>query len=230
MQRSPHLNRQVRKPTTIPHHPANPSRGSAPRRSQRLLLQKTSNYSSSDDFSGRDVVRNIRAEVFRAAAIFDLISCGNHPDPRTAMRSGERKRVLDDDGEEGEVFELVPKENWVFSTPTQQRIERPKPKESQMVPALLHTTSKYKTLYEMGEGPSAKIMRQNVVESDVGCFRRMARFHINHGEALLQTSLVTEKVSAQRFCFVVYGVSAVFYFCETPLEEKKTVLLVQQQQ
>lgn len=149
-------------------------------------------------------MQQIRENIFKAAAAFDLISRGGTDATRMGSTGKEQQRVVYE--EKG--FQTVPEEDWVFSTPEQQKIKPVKLKKTQLVPALLHTTSRNKTLYEMREefkparagctGPFSKMARRDAVEVDVGYVRQVAQFPMRQREEVMQISPIVEEVSAPK--------------------------------
>lgn len=188
----------------------------APRRSQRLLQKHddtkatttTSSiftdilcrYEQQLQHTERKIVRQLRVNVYKAAAAFDLISRGG-TDATTMGSTGKKQQrvVFEEKG-----FPTVPPDEWVYSTPEQQKIRPVKVKKTQLVPALLHTTSRNKTLYEMREefkptragctGPFSKMARRDAVEFDVGYVRQVAQFPMRQTEEVMQISPIVQEV------------------------------------
>lgn len=144
-----------------------------------------------------DVEKTSRLDIYKAATVVDLISTGKYQ--RTeAMASGRSNRCRRQLVDVEMPFRPVPANEWVFTTPEQQKIPGQKPKPTQMVPAFLHTTSKNKTLYEMKDDFKVepfqlnKMPRAGLMDFDVGCVRNTVKFAMmseqGQGDAATSTS------------------------------------------
>lgn len=192
---------RLRRPADVPPPPS--QRPVAPRRSQRLRKDSAAN---GEDLSSRLrlALRESVAEVFEEAAAIDwLFRTG-----KTAkMGSVERKRA---EGVEGGRFEPIPPEKWVYRTPDkgQSLPKVGKSGESKMIPVLLRTTNRCKTLYQLDEQEGfRKVLRGDGI--NIGNARRIASFVTSRDESdamrvqvspLLNT--MYEEVSVSCFQFV----------------------------
>lgn len=193
--RASRVRREARKPFAAPIAPSppHPSENPARRRSRRLLARQ-----ESAGFCCRlarvltcrpaSVAEELRGEISAAAAAVDSVSRGGNPD----MGSVEKRR-RQEGGAPGAPGPLVAPGDWVFRTPENRRTEPVRPRATQMMPALLHTTSRNKTLYEVeGDGFPGKVPRREPVEFDMGSVRRLGRFPVARQAG--QMSPVVEEV------------------------------------
>lgn len=131
----------------------------------------------------RDVIGDVYLEIYRAAALVDLRSTGKCYE--TGLGISEQQQ-FDFQTEAQELpHQPVPPHEWKFSTPEQQKIKPQKPKQAQIVPAVLHTASKYKMLYELEQDHfDTHIQLNNVTteqlfEFDASCVRDVRQFEVN---------------------------------------------------
>lgn len=196
--------------------------GSSVRRSRRLSEKNDENNintlcdyeqknvvanQTGNPFTNRNVVQTIRFQIYKAAAVVKLISTGKYFENNNMESTGRQQyRSVKTEMQEY-VFQPIPASEWVFKTPERQKIKEQKPKQTEMVPAFLHTTSKDKTLYEMKDDFNVEFKlktksMQNLIDFDVSCVRNTVKFSVHKKEredVLMQFSPIAEEVDTEGF-------------------------------